>query len=79
MEGKSVVEDLDHALKCVRGLYYQDKIFEESNGKQGKRVEFHALSDEDQKAVSYLRNKDSDLPADIKIFIARITSTTSYS
>lgn len=77
MEKESIVEDLDHALKCVRGLYYQDKIFTDSAGKQGKQVEFVTLSDEDRNALNYLRTHSHEgVSSEISDFIERIVSNS---
>ena len=75
MEGElSLVEDLDHALRCVRGLYYQDKIYSQSDGKQGKRVEYGMLEDEDKNALEYLKmHPDSEVPIEIRDFIDGLT------
>ena len=75
MEGElSLVEDLDHALRCVRGLYYQDKIYRQSDGKQGKRVEYVMLGDEDKNALEYLKtHADSEVPTEIRDFVDELT------
>ena len=70
---KTTVEDPDHALKCARGLYYQNKIFEKSGGKKGKRIESNSLSEEDRSAINYLRTHEwQGISPEIKAFLEGI-------
>lgn len=70
--GKEIIRDLEHALKCVRGLYYQGKIFRETQGRQGKQVEFGSLSGEDRNALVYVRTHHDGVPPEITSFVKRI-------
>ena len=65
--------ELEYALKCVRGLFYQNKVWLSTSGKQGKQVLFKRLSPEDQSALRFVqKNKGGDIPSELHAFVDRI-------